>query len=80
MTLGPIEPSIQQAISGFLEQPYIKISSAGVLRNAEGQPSGYLLIFDAEDRAAAEALVHESPLRRAGLYGEFHLFGFQNEV
>ncbi len=39
-----------------------------------------MVVFEAEDRATAEALVHESPLRKAGLYSEFHLFEFQNEV
>ena len=38
------------------------------------------MIFEAEDRAAAEALVRESPLREAGLYSEYHLFEYQNEI
>ena len=32
----PIQPELQQQISGFLQQPYIHIENAGVLRNAEG--------------------------------------------
>ena len=48
--------------------------------DANGERAGYLVIFDAEDRAAAEALVRESPVRDAGLYSEFHLFEYQNEV
>jgi uncharacterized protein YciI len=76
----PIDPSIQQQISSFLEQPYIPIKAAGVLRDGEGRRAGYLVIFEADTRAAAEALVHESPLRAAGLYSEFHLFEYQNEV
>ena len=76
----PIDPSIQQQIGEFLQQPYIPIETAGPLRNANGERAGYLVIFDADNRAAAEALVRESPLRAAGLYSEFHLFEFQNEV
>jgi hypothetical protein len=76
----PIDPAIQQQISGFLEQPYIPIDAAGVLRKAGGERAGYLVIFEAESRAAAEALVQESPLRAAGLYSEFHLFEYQQEV
>ena len=76
----PIDPAIQQQIGSLLEQPYIPIRSAGLLRNGAGDRAGYLMIFEAEDRAAAEALVHESPLRAAGLYSEFHLFEYQNEV
>ena len=76
----PIDPMIQQQISGFLEQPYLSIGTAGVLRDEAGGRSGYLVIFEAEDRAAAEALVAESPVRQAGLYREYHLFAFQTEV
>ena len=76
----PIDPAIQQQIGSFLEQPYLPITAAGVLRNGAGERAGYLTIFEAEDWTAAEALVHESPLRAAGLYSEFHLFEYQNEV
>lgn len=76
----PIEPAVQLQISNFLQQPYLPISSAGLLRNEAGEREGYLLIFEAESRAAAEALVHESPLRAAGLYREFHLFEYRSEV
>jgi hypothetical protein len=76
----PIDPAVQEEISGFLEQPYLPISSAGVLRNQAGERAGYLVIFEAETREAAEALVLESPLRAAGLYREFHLFEFQDEI
>jgi hypothetical protein len=76
----PIDPAIQQQISGFLEQPYLPIESAGVLRDEEGQRKGYLVLFEAENRAAAEALVAESPVRQAGLYSEYHLYEFQAEV
>ena len=76
----PIDPALQQQIGSFLEQPYLPIKSAGVLRKNGGDRAGYLIVFEAEDWAAAEALVHESPLRAAGLYSEFHLFEYQNEV
>jgi uncharacterized protein YciI len=39
-----------------------------------------LMIFEADDRATAEALVENSPYRRAGLYSEHHLFEYRNEV
>ena len=76
----PIDPEIQQQISGFLEQPYLQIESAGVLRDKDGGRAGYLVLFEAESRAAAEALVAESPVRHAGLYSQYHLFEFQAEV
>ena len=76
----PIDPSLQQQISGFLQQPYIPISSAGVLRDPAGERAGYLVIFEASDRSAAEAFVDDSPIRNAGLYTKYDLFEFQNEV
>ena len=76
----PIDQALQQQISGFLEQPYTRIQSAGVLRDESGGRAGYLVIFEAENRAAAEALAGESPVRHAGLYSEYHLFEFQTEV
>jgi uncharacterized protein YciI len=75
-----IDQEVQQHITSFLQQPLIPISSAGLLRGPQGERSGYLVIFEAEDRAAAEALVRESPVREAGLYSEYHLFEYQNEV
>ena len=75
-----IDQSIQEQISGFLQQPYIPIRAAGALRNDAGERTGYLLVFEADHRDAAEALVRESPVRNAGLYSEYHLFEYQNEV
>jgi len=75
-----IDPELQQQISSFLQQPYTPIQSAGVLRDEAGGRAGYLVTFEAENRAAAEALVKESPVRNAGLYGEYHLFELQSEV
>ena len=76
----PIDQNLQEQINGFLEQPFTRIESAGVLRGEAGERAGYLVIFEAENRAAAEALAHSSPIRDAGLYGEYHLFEYQNEV
>ena len=75
-----IDPSLQQQISDFLQQPYTRIGSAGVLRDAEGQRAGYLVIFEAPDLAAAEALTDSSPVRAAGLFVDYHLFEYQREV
>ena len=75
-----IDPSVQVQIGDFLQQPYIPIQSAGVLRDGNGQRTGYLVIFEAEDRDKAEALVRTSPVLAAGLYRETHLLEFQNEV
>jgi uncharacterized protein YciI len=71
---------VQQATSEFLGQPLIPISAAGALRGDDGRRSGMLMIFEAEDRGAAEGFVGESPFLKAGLYSEHHLFEFQNEI
>jgi len=76
----PIDPAVQLQISDFLQQPYTRIDSAGVLRDAEGQRAAYLVIFEAPDRATAEALVGSSPVRAAGLYEDYRLFEYQREV
>jgi uncharacterized protein YciI len=75
-----IDQSLQLQISDFLQQPYIPIEAAGVLRGEAGERAGYLMIFEAESRAAAEAFVGESPIRQAGLYREYDLFEFRKEV
>jgi uncharacterized protein YciI len=75
-----IDQGIQEQITEFLQQPFMPISSAGPLRNAAGERAGYLMIFEAEHRDAAEALVSNSPVRKAGLYSEFHLLEYQDWV
>jgi uncharacterized protein YciI len=74
------DQEVQQETSQFLVQPFIPISAAGALRDANGLRAGMLMIFEAKDRGAAEALVKDSPFLRAGLYSEHHLFEFRNEV
>ncbi|MBV9527379.1 YciI family protein [Sphingomonas sp.] len=71
---------ILQQETGFLQQPYIKILSAGALRDEDGRRLGMMMIFETEDRSTAEALVAGSPFRRAGLYEHYHLAEFLDEV
>lgn len=76
----PVDQGVQARTIDFLQQPFIDIQGAGALRNEAGERAGMIMIFEADNRAAAEALVKESPYRQAGLYDEYHLFEFQNEV
>ena len=76
----PVPQSVQPQVSDFLAQPFIPISSAGVLRDEQGNRAAMLMIFEATDRAAAEALVENSPFLRAGLYREHHLLEFADEI
>ena len=77
---GPIPPEINQAASDFLQQPYIPIRSVGPLCDESGRHAGAMMVFEAENRAAAEALVANSPYRNAGLYERHHLFEYRNEA
>ena len=64
----------------FLSQPYLKIHSVGPLCDANGRRAAMMMTFEADDRAAAEALVESSPYRRAGIYDRFDLYEYRNEV
>lgn len=74
------DASVLLETSDFLQQPYIRIESVGPLRDEAGNRAGMMMIFDVENRAAAEALVAGSPFLRAGLYEQHHLFEFRSEV
>jgi len=71
---------VQQQVSGFLEQPYVPIKAAGALRDGDRKRAAMMMVFEAGDRAAAEALVANSPYLRAGLYERHDLYEFDNEV
>ena len=74
------DQDVQMDATGFLEQPLIEIRAAGALRDETGKRTGMMMIFEAADRSAAEALVSNSPFLRAGLYDEHRLLEYQNEV
>jgi uncharacterized protein YciI len=76
----PIPQEVQQQTSDFLQQPYIKIHSVGPLRDESGRRAGMMMMFEVDDRSAAEALVKNSPYLAAGLYETHHLFEYANEV
>ena len=74
------DQAVLEQMTGFLEQPYVSIQSAGPLRDEAGRRAGMMMIFDVEDRAGAEALVKTSPFLEAGLYEQHHLFEYVAEV
>jgi len=77
-----LEPDqdVQQQASGFLQQPYLPIQAAGALRDGDKRRAGMMMVFEADDRSTAEALVADSPYLRAGLYERHDLYEFDNEV
>jgi uncharacterized protein YciI len=64
----------------FLSQPYLKIQSVGPLCDENKRRAGMLMIFEADDRTAAEALVKNSPYLRAGIYEKYQLYEFHDEI
>lgn len=75
-----IPASVQVGATDFLSQPLINIRAAGQLRDASGKCAGMMMIFEHDDRAAAEAFVIDSPYLKAGLYQDHRLYEFANEV
>jgi len=75
-----IPQEVQQATNDFLQQPYIPIRSVGPLLDGNNRRAAMLMLFEAEDRAAAEALVDNSPYKRAGLYEHYHLYEYRDEI
>ena len=75
-----IPRDVNAQTNDFLQQPYMPIHSVGPLCDESGRKAGMMMVFEADDRAAAEALVENSPYRRAGLYQEHHLYEYRNEV
>jgi uncharacterized protein YciI len=75
-----VPQEVQRQTTEFLQQPYIDIRSVGPLRDAEGKRAAMMMIFDADNRATAEALVQNSPYLNAGLYREHRLYEFDDEI
>jgi len=76
---GPVPQDVQQQTNDFLQQPYITIHSVGPLLDENGRRAGMMMVFEVEDRAAAEALVAGSPYLTAGLYEDHRLYECMNE-
>ena len=75
-----IPQDVQQQTNDFLQQPFMPVQSAGPLCDENGRKAAMLMIFEADDRSAAEALVKNSPYRKAGIYDQHYLFEFRDEV
>lgn len=76
----PVPQSVQHQTTDFLAQPFIEIRSVGALRDANGDRAGMMMIFEVENREAAEAFVTNSPYLQAGLYDDHRLYAYESEV
>ena len=77
---NPVPQSVQEQTSDFLGQPFIPIHSVGPLLDPEGNRAGMLMIFETENRDAADTFVKGSPYLKAGLYEDHRLYEYQSEV
>jgi uncharacterized protein YciI len=75
-----IPQQVNQESNDFLQQPFLSIHSVGPLCDENGRKAAMLMIFEADDRKAAEALAESSPYRNAGIYERHYLFEFRDEV
>lgn len=75
-----IPQQVNEESNDFLQQPFLSIHSVGPLCDENGRKAAMLMIFEADDRPAAEALVENSPYRNAGIYEQHYLFEFRDEV
>jgi uncharacterized protein YciI len=75
-----IPQQVNQESNDFLQQPFLSIHSVGPLCDENGRKAAMLMIFEADDRKAADALVENSPYRKAGIYDRHYLFEFRDEV
>jgi uncharacterized protein YciI len=75
-----ISQDVNEQTNDFLQQPFIPIHYVGPLCDENGRKAGALLIFEAEDRKAAESFVKTSPYLKAGLYERYHLYEYRNEA
>jgi uncharacterized protein YciI len=77
---GAIPQSVQVQVSDFIGQPITKIRSAGALHDASGHRSGMMMIFEEENREAAEVFANGSPYLKAGLFEEVRLYEYSDEI
>lgn len=77
---NPVDESVQVETTDFLGQPFIKIRSAGALRDSSGKRAGMMMVFEEDSRAAAEIFAKGSPYLQAGLFEDYRLYEYADEV
>lgn len=61
----------------YLRSIASNIVFAGPMLDAGGKPCGSIIVYDAEDLAAAEQLVNDDPYSAAGLFERVDFKGFK---
>ena len=65
---GPLRTRHRPAHLDYLKGKASQIRAGGALLDPEDQPIGSMMIIEAADQAAAEALVAGDPFRREGVF------------
>jgi uncharacterized protein YciI len=76
----PVPETVQVQTTDFLGQPFTRVRMAGPLRDESGRRAGMMMIFEDESREAAEKFAKESPYLKAGLFEDYRVYEFGNEV
>ncbi len=61
----------------YLDSIKSSILFGGPMLDDDGNPCGSMIVYEAADRAAAEALVANDPYSKAGLFGAVEIKGFR---
>ena len=72
--------ALQGAFNEHLSQPLRRIALAGLLRDKDGERTGYLAFVEAKDFADAEDYLHQSPFYRSDLYERVQVAEFNPQV
>jgi len=74
------EPGFEAALNEQLAQPFLRIVTAGYVRNDRGEPAGFLGLVEAASFQQANAFLDNSPFRRSGQYKDLWLGAYEQEV
>lgn len=78
--LAPLTDVQTREMSEHLAQPVLRTHMGGWTTDAAGSRTAFFLVFEAPDRAAAEAFVHDAPLARSGALADVFLDECRLEV
>ena len=75
-----IPQQVNVETNDFLSQPYVPIQSVGPLCDENGRRAAMMMLFEADNRDAAQAFVDNSPYKHAGIFQQYHLYGYHDQI
>lgn len=76
----PLRRQVRPDHLAYLEKIKENIVFGGPMLDATGNPCGSMIVFEAADRTAVEALVAGDPYSKAGLFGATEINAFRTVV